>query len=202
MCEFCHLCEANEKKRCRRAIKAPSSCLPQNASQLRKELPLTPFNTDRWADSWEQDGEQLQKFPIQSLSSPWNKMEERGEFSEVDCRRHLILAPSPAMQPQEMAISQPSSAPAPSTPQLPSMGSKEMAISQPPSEPAAGTPQLPSMGSKGHFTGQCKPCAFLHKKDKACQNGAMCEFCHLCEADEKKRRRKAKVITALSRLRV
>lgn len=59
-----------------------------------------------------------------------------------------------------------------------------------PSEPAPGSAELPSVGSKGHGSGECKPCAFLHVK--GCDNGAMCKFCHLCDAGEKKRRQKAK----------
>lgn len=47
---------------------------------------------------------------------------------------------------------------------------------------------LPSRGSAGHKHFQCKPCAFYH--DKGCQNGFECTFCHLCEAGEKRRRRK------------
>jgi len=59
-----------------------------------------------------------------------------------------------------------------------------------PSEPAPGSAELPSVGSKGHGNGECKPCAFLHVK--GCDNGAMCKFCHICDAGEKKRRQKAK----------
>eukprot|EP00929_Paragymnodinium_shiwhaense_P111608 TRINITY_DN7992_c0_g1_i1.p1 TRINITY_DN7992_c0_g1~~TRINITY_DN7992_c0_g1_i1.p1 ORF type:complete len:841 (-),score=187.90 TRINITY_DN7992_c0_g1_i1:297-2819(-) len=51
--------------------------------------------------------------------------------------------------------------------------------------------EIPSMGSAGHADGTCKPCAFLYTK--GCENAADCEFCHLCEPGEKKRRRKAKM---------
>eukprot|EP00929_Paragymnodinium_shiwhaense_P106529 TRINITY_DN719_c1_g3_i1.p1 TRINITY_DN719_c1_g3~~TRINITY_DN719_c1_g3_i1.p1 ORF type:complete len:437 (-),score=84.62 TRINITY_DN719_c1_g3_i1:244-1554(-) len=50
---------------------------------------------------------------------------------------------------------------------------------------------LPSVGSVGHDAGKCKPCAFLHKK--GCENGFSCQFCHLCDAGEKKKRRKEKI---------
>eukprot|EP00930_Biecheleria_cincta_P061122 TRINITY_DN46690_c0_g1_i1.p1 TRINITY_DN46690_c0_g1~~TRINITY_DN46690_c0_g1_i1.p1 ORF type:complete len:337 (+),score=60.11 TRINITY_DN46690_c0_g1_i1:64-1011(+) len=59
-----------------------------------------------------------------------------------------------------------------------------------PTEPAPGSAELPSIGSKNHYTGECKPCAFLHSK--GCENGAVCKFCHLCDAGEKKRRQKEK----------
>jgi hypothetical protein len=48
-----------------------------------------------------------------------------------------------------------------------------------------------SLGSVGHEAGTCRPCAFLYTK--GCANGIDCEFCHLCEPDEKKKRRKEKL---------
>eukprot|EP00933_Yihiella_yeosuensis_P038684 TRINITY_DN32612_c0_g1_i2.p1 TRINITY_DN32612_c0_g1~~TRINITY_DN32612_c0_g1_i2.p1 ORF type:complete len:229 (+),score=49.59 TRINITY_DN32612_c0_g1_i2:159-845(+) len=47
---------------------------------------------------------------------------------------------------------------------------------------------LPSIGSAGHEDGNCKPCAFLFKD--GCQSGHDCQFCHLCEEGEKRRRKK------------
>jgi len=71
---------------------------------------------------------------------------------------------------------------------------QDAAIAEPlppvPPQPAPGSADLPSMGSKGHSTGECRPCAFLHVR--GCDNGALCNFCHLCEPGEKKRRQKAK----------
>jgi len=64
-------------------------------------------------------------------------------------------------------------------------------ILAPPSGPALGSPELPSMGSSGHAARRCKPCAFIH--NKGCGNGLLCEFCHLCEPGEKKRRHKEKL---------
>eukprot|EP00929_Paragymnodinium_shiwhaense_P114216 TRINITY_DN82560_c0_g1_i1.p1 TRINITY_DN82560_c0_g1~~TRINITY_DN82560_c0_g1_i1.p1 ORF type:complete len:322 (-),score=32.12 TRINITY_DN82560_c0_g1_i1:235-1200(-) len=50
---------------------------------------------------------------------------------------------------------------------------------------------FPSRGSMGHYERTCKPCAFLNTK--GCENGFECQFCHLCEPGEKKRRRKEKM---------
>lgn len=61
----------------------------------------------------------------------------------------------------------------------------------PPSGPAPGSSELPSVGSAGHDEGKCKPCAFFHTA--GCGNGVLCKFCHLCDAGEKKRRRKDKL---------
>merc|ERR1711879_767368 len=61
----------------------------------------------------------------------------------------------------------------------------------PPPGPALGSPELPSTGSAGHSSGRCKPCAFLH--NRGCENGITCDFCHLCEPGEKKRRHKEKL---------
>mmetsp|Transcript_38514 Transcript_38514/g.102454 ORF Transcript_38514/g.102454 Transcript_38514/m.102454 type:complete len:158 (-) Transcript_38514:194-667(-) len=44
------------------------------------------------------------------------------------------------------------------------------------------------MASAGHVTRRCKPCAFVWRE--GCKRGDLCPFCHLCEAGEKKRRRK------------
>lgn len=51
-----------------------------------------------------------------------------------------------------------------------------------------GSAELPSRGSALHHWGACKPCAFVFAE--GCSNAAECQFCHLCEPGEKKRRRK------------
>jgi len=51
-------------------------------------------------------------------------------------------------------------------------------------------PQLPSAGSVSHASGECKPCAFFHTV--GCTSGVHCEFCHLCDSEERRKRRKAK----------
>jgi hypothetical protein len=56
--------------------------------------------------------------------------------------------------------------------------------------PQLGSVDLPSIGSLGHHTRRCKPCAFFSRM--GCSNGLHCNFCHLCGAGEKKRRRKEK----------
>jgi len=57
--------------------------------------------------------------------------------------------------------------------------------------PQLGSPALPTVGSADHQLGGCRPCAFLYTK--GCTNGVQCTFCHLCDAGEKKRRRKEKL---------
>jgi len=49
---------------------------------------------------------------------------------------------------------------------------------------------FPTLGSAGHFSGQCKPCAFVNTK--GCKSGYECKFCHLCAPGEKKRRKREK----------
>lgn len=51
-----------------------------------------------------------------------------------------------------------------------------------------GSADCPSLGSALHRFGACKPCAFV--SHGVCRNDVNCEFCHLCEPGEKKRRRK------------
>jgi len=60
----------------------------------------------------------------------------------------------------------------------------------PPSKFVPSAPILASVGSAEHGSGNCKPCAFLHKQ--GCENGAACGFCHTCGPDEIKRRKKQK----------
>merc|ERR1712187_825267 len=60
---------------------------------------------------------------------------------------------------------------------------------------ALGSPEYPSIGSKLHQAGACKPCAFvLSEKEEGCKNGIECQFCHLCEPGEKKRRKKERLM--------
>lgn len=48
--------------------------------------------------------------------------------------------------------------------------------------------KVPTKGSAKHHLGSCKPCAFVYKS--GCTSGYDCEFCHLCDPGEKKRRKK------------
>lgn len=50
-----------------------------------------------------------------------------------------------------------------------------------------GTMEI-SRGSALHSVGACKPCAFVFQD--GCANGVDCEFCHLCDPGERKRRKK------------
>mmetsp|Transcript_82042 Transcript_82042/g.228669 ORF Transcript_82042/g.228669 Transcript_82042/m.228669 type:complete len:243 (+) Transcript_82042:133-861(+) len=62
-----------------------------------------------------------------------------------------------------------------------------------------GSPELPTVGSAGHDVGRCKPCAFAQK---GCRSGVDCQFCHLCELGEKKKRRKEKLQVRRSLVRL
>ncbi|CAE8696049.1 unnamed protein product, partial [Polarella glacialis] len=53
-------------------------------------------------------------------------------------------------------------------------------------------PNLPSKGSAGHGQGNCKPCAH-NWKPGGCSKAWECTFCHLCEGDDFRRRRKEKL---------
>mmetsp|Transcript_79347 Transcript_79347/g.137581 ORF Transcript_79347/g.137581 Transcript_79347/m.137581 type:complete len:208 (-) Transcript_79347:139-762(-) len=58
--------------------------------------------------------------------------------------------------------------------------------------PSAASVQVPTIGSAEHHLGRCKPCAFFHTR--GCASGADCLFCHLCDADAKKLRKKQKLV--------
>merc|ERR1719203_909985 len=86
-------------------------------------------------------------------------------------------AAPPAVYPAPLSVSPPTPPP-----------------SAPPSVPPAALAQeapCHSLGSAGHALGKCKPCAFFGK-GVGCNNGASCQFCHICGADERKRRSKEK----------
>mmetsp|Transcript_74623 Transcript_74623/g.230643 ORF Transcript_74623/g.230643 Transcript_74623/m.230643 type:complete len:484 (+) Transcript_74623:66-1517(+) len=72
----------------------------------------------------------------------------------------------------------------------PALGAKaaERLDSEP---PVLGSPELPSRGSALHAWGACKPCAFVFSE--GCQNDLDCQFCHLCEPGERKRRKKERL---------
>eukprot|EP00929_Paragymnodinium_shiwhaense_P088834 TRINITY_DN4913_c0_g1_i3.p1 TRINITY_DN4913_c0_g1~~TRINITY_DN4913_c0_g1_i3.p1 ORF type:complete len:245 (-),score=55.07 TRINITY_DN4913_c0_g1_i3:485-1219(-) len=46
-----------------------------------------------------------------------------------------------------------------------------------------------SVGSMEHDLGNCKPCAWFHKR-AGCQNGVECRHCHICVKGEIRRRKK------------
>eukprot|EP00931_Biecheleriopsis_adriatica_P072416 TRINITY_DN4667_c0_g1_i1.p1 TRINITY_DN4667_c0_g1~~TRINITY_DN4667_c0_g1_i1.p1 ORF type:complete len:520 (+),score=86.93 TRINITY_DN4667_c0_g1_i1:45-1562(+) len=58
--------------------------------------------------------------------------------------------------------------------------------------PAQEQKSLPSKGSVAHAEGTCKPCAH-NWKPGGCVKGFDCTFCHLCEGDDFRRRRKEKL---------
>lgn len=109
-----------------------------------------------------------------------------------------VLPPAAAAAPPGLTSA--SAAPAQTAaplPSVPSAGSSVQVLRLeevlgPPdaSAAAASVPGLPSAGSALHSLGQCRPCAFV--ATKGCSSGADCQFCHLCDAGEKKRRQKAK----------
>ncbi|CAJ1355936.1 unnamed protein product [Effrenium voratum] len=47
-----------------------------------------------------------------------------------------------------------------------------------------------------HSTGQCMPCIFFHRKADGCRKGDTCSHCHLCTAQEMKRRKHRRHVTA------
>ncbi|CAE7038216.1 GALNT15 [Symbiodinium sp. CCMP2592] len=48
-----------------------------------------------------------------------------------------------------------------------------------------GSEELPSVGSTWHYKDSCRPCRFLQT---GCKRGKSCDFCHLCDGTQKKRR--------------
>merc|ERR1712194_321047 len=52
--------------------------------------------------------------------------------------------------------------------------------------------QTPSVGSVGHAAGTCKPCAW-NWKSSGCGKGGACTFCHMCDEDALRKKRREKL---------
>lgn len=103
------------------------------------------------------------------------------------------LPPPPLQPPQIAQLEQVHFAQAPPMPVVDAVSLEHelgMTMENPAFGFILGSEALPSRGSISHYGGDCKPCAFMHSK--GCKTGAECQFCHLCEAGEKKRRQKEK----------
>merc|ERR1712046_104121 len=48
-------------------------------------------------------------------------------------------------------------------------------------------------GKQAHAIGQCTPCAYFWYKKDGCRKGEDCQFCHLCEKGELKKRKKHRI---------
>lgn len=97
----------------------------------------------------------------------------------------VMPPPSPPAQPPVLGLE----LQAPAIPTPPMVQALRLAETIP--VPDLGSIELHTIGSAGHNVGNCKPCAFFHTK--GCSQGPQCEFCHLCNAGERKRRRKDKL---------
>jgi len=59
-----------------------------------------------------------------------------------------------------------------------------------------GMPEPPMMSSEGtameltHARGECRPCAYFWRKADGCRKGSDCPFCHICDQDAVKRKKK------------
>lgn len=143
-CQFCHVCEPDERKRRNREKRA--------VTQMRG-LGLAAPTVPLFAS-------QSSTFPGEPSTTP--SMPEE-TLSRTDAHLTLVSDLSmPWLDPQAS-----------------------------PPEEAAQRLASQSQGSVGHAQGKCKPCAFFGK-GVGCNNGVSCNFCHLCGADERKRRSKEK----------
>lgn len=88
---------------------------------------------------------------------------------------------APCMQPE--AVPPPPMAPA-------EKPTRVVRLAEAMAAPQLGSEEAPTIGSLGHKYGNCKPCAFMHTK--GCTTGVACQFCHLCDKNERKRRQKQK----------
>jgi len=117
-----------------------------------------------------------------------------------------VIPPAPVSQPvvalpvqQQAAFMVPPDPPA-GFPAEPASGSAQteetpvLKLSEAVPQPAVGSSELPTVGSQMHRWGTCNPCAHAHTT-RGCKNGVECQFCHLCDPGELKRRQKLKRMT-------
>jgi hypothetical protein len=107
----------------------------------------------------------------------------RSQCSTADTRedQHTILSPNQMTTATRTSLTAPQS----------KIKEPEEVVSKPSHKGPAviGSAARPSIGSVRHNKSKCKPCAFF--QTEGCESGINCLFCHLCEAGEKKRRKKA-----------
>mmetsp|Transcript_54625 Transcript_54625/g.171507 ORF Transcript_54625/g.171507 Transcript_54625/m.171507 type:complete len:383 (-) Transcript_54625:349-1497(-) len=60
-----------------------------------------------------------------------------------------------------------------------------------------GSARRPSRASTAHASGQCRPCAWVHKEGGGCKKGSRCRYCHLCPPGELKRRKRQKKLVQM-----
>jgi radical SAM superfamily enzyme YgiQ (UPF0313 family) len=52
--------------------------------------------------------------------------------------------------------------------------------------------KYPAM-EEAHVKGECRPCAYFLSKVDGCRRGEQCSFCHLCNENERRKRKKERV---------
>jgi len=148
-----------------------------NVQELGSETPYEPLETPFPSQVWERTPEPESAAPSPLQQSPAQLVQlvamalPPPPATWAPIVRNEVVGPPPPMFPGEQ----------------PAM---IVRLAETMSMPALGSPDMPTLGSMGHRYGSCKPCAFMHTK--GCFSGTDCEFCHLCDKNERKRRQKQK----------
>jgi len=180
-------------------LESPSGGCPAAAFDAQSEIPATPANLDEnvflTGDFFGDDVpvlmnsvqptnmvmEVLSAIPPPPLAPPL-----------LPIQSQIPLSPPPAEAPafEQIHLSQ---MPLPSQPtQISLVDAMEQVVveSSTVQQPNPGFEQVPSIGSLDHHMGTCRPCAYFGVR--GCENGAQCEYCHLCLPGELKRRQKVR----------
>jgi len=209
-CKFCHLCEPDEKKKRRKEIRVlRQEVRQQKVEQLKSLRDRRQQKAKAFVSHVPNDANLVLGLndldnlaPV--ISPPWPlPVGPVDSASRAQAERLVYFDSTYSVPTASPWLSQPLLArppPAGCPSMFPSCGSVEgvfAAESSSVSElsgttlgPEVGTEEMPTVGSLHHPLGACKPCAFLYKQ--GCENGVRCPFCHLCDPEEKKRRRKLK----------
>jgi len=137
--------------------------------------PGSPSMLQRQADQGVEAVLDLQPVKVEALSLPAllppGLLSEEPEVSDEAPQISKVCLP-----PGSLSMATPEAQFPPGLP-LPALGREEW--------------RSPSHGSLLHGTGNCRPCAWFWKA-AGCQNGMLCEHCHVCPAGELRLRKKAK----------
>jgi hypothetical protein len=160
----------------------PGSQASGGAQEPGSEAPYEPVQTPFPSQVWERTPEPESAAPSPLPQSPPQLMQ----------LVTMALPPPPATWAPIVRTASPAPPPllAPGEQPMIVRLAETMGVPAMPAMPALGSPELPTVGSMGHRFGTCKPCAFMHTK--GCESGADCQFCHLCDKNERKRRQKQK----------
>jgi len=176
----------------------PKAWRPYSSLQAGPYLPAaTGTSKKEKQSSSEEEGELPEDGEILSNEAEENELPEDGEVFSNDLEEGELFEDSEETEQEQLP---PETTEPNLPPPRPGGGRRRRAAAAYP-PPPPGEP-VPSKGSARHYSGTCRPCAWLHRPDgSGCRNAEACLYCHLCPDGELKRRKKAKMQRRMDEVR-